>query len=78
MQNLIEAVLPAALPLAGGGGATLVVDAGWEVRTARSIALTFRCAGVGGVGARGWGGGCLSVLLQVHARCALGPRGALA
>lgn len=42
MQNLIEARLPPQLPLAEGAGLTLVVEAGWEVRTARSIALTFR------------------------------------
>lgn len=43
MQNIIEAHLPP-LPLLGaaGLGLSLVVEAGYEARTARSIALTFR------------------------------------
>lgn len=40
--NIIEALAPPALPLAEGAGLTLVVEAGWEARTARSIALTFK------------------------------------
>lgn len=47
MQNIIEARLPPLLPLLPRdleAGVTLVVEAGWEARTARSIALTFRCA----------------------------------
>lgn len=48
VQNIIEARLPPALPLLPRdveAGVTLVVEAGWEARTARSIALTFREAG---------------------------------
>lgn len=48
VQNIIEARLPPALPLLPRdveAGVTLVVEAGWEARTARSIALTFRCVG---------------------------------
>ncbi|EFN51118.1 hypothetical protein CHLNCDRAFT_141300 [Chlorella variabilis] len=46
VQNIIEAHLPP-LPLLGaaGLGLSLVVEAGYEARTARSIALTFRQAG---------------------------------
>ncbi|KAL4419383.1 hypothetical protein ABPG77_002910 [Micractinium sp. CCAP 211/92] len=48
VQNIIEARLPPALPLLPRdleAGVTLVVEADWEARTARSIALTFREAG---------------------------------
>ncbi|PRW33218.1 putative plastid-lipid-associated chloroplastic isoform X2 [Chlorella sorokiniana] len=45
VQNVIEALPPAGLPLADGASLTLIVEAGWEPRTARSIALTFREAG---------------------------------
>ena len=38
-------------------GVTLVVDAGWEARTARSIALAFRWAPAGTGGGGGGGGG---------------------
>jgi len=50
VQNIIEARLPPPpLPLLEGldAGVTLVVEAGWEARTARSIALTFRYVGAG-------------------------------
>lgn len=40
VQNIID--VEAAGPLVGGSTARLVVDASYEVRTARSIALTFR------------------------------------
>lgn len=52
VQNIIEARLPPALPLLPRdleAGVTLVVEADWEARTARSIALTFRLVG-------GWSG----------------------
>jgi hypothetical protein len=56
VQNLMEARLPAGLPLGLGEGSslTLVVEAGYEVRTARSIALTFRWAGGCNGGGAGW------------------------
>lgn len=50
VQNIIEATLPPPpLPLLAGAdlAVTLVVEAGYEARTARSIALSFRC-GCGG------------------------------
>ncbi|KAL4439780.1 hypothetical protein ABPG75_002781 [Micractinium tetrahymenae] len=48
VRNIIEARLPPLLPLLPReleAEVTLVVEAGWEARTARSIALTFREAG---------------------------------
>lgn len=48
VQNVIEALPPAGLPLAEGASLTLIVEAGWEPRTVRSIALTFRCAWLAG------------------------------
>jgi hypothetical protein len=55
VQNIIKATLPPPpLPLLAGAelAVTLVVEAGYEARTARSIALSFRC----GCGGRGRGG----------------------
>lgn len=49
VQNVIEALPPAGLPLADGASLTLIVEAGWEPRTTRSIALTFRCGRLAGV-----------------------------
>ncbi|PSC69282.1 Amino acid permease 2 isoform A [Micractinium conductrix] len=47
VQNIIEARLAGPPGFADlDAGVTLVVDAGWEARTARSIALAFREAGV--------------------------------
>lgn len=69
VQNVIEALPPAGLPLADGASLTLIVEAGWEPRTMRSIALTFRCVC--------WGRwlGCL-VCGRV-ARTSCGGRGAM-
>lgn len=49
VQNVIEALPPAGLPLADGASLTLIVEAGWEPRTTRSIALTFRWGRLAGV-----------------------------
>ena len=43
-------------PLLAGSSATLVVEAAFEARTQRSIALSFRCGWKGLVGGRAGGG----------------------
>ena len=65
VQNIIE--VEATDLLFGGSKATLVVDAAYSVRTARSIALEFQSAGVEKVEIGG--------LLQTLAAPALLPRG---
>lgn len=53
--NVIEALLPPQLPLAEGAGLTLLVEAGWEVHSARNIALSFRWVVLRRDGAAGMG-----------------------